>query len=149
MAGLGYRLSFCVALFLVAAPLSCVAITPSHGQTSDFFTFEELVPGLLSRKRYECNEEDLLITVLDLLVGPQKASDRYNLTEAEGLFDVQGGEAILSINGKPRWVRPGNIIKLARNQTISIDNTRSFRPLVVRLILISEVGAQAIKCTHN
>src|SRR5262249_6909422 len=137
MTSLAARLKYCAALLLLAATVCPLGGCPSYGQTPDFLIFRELVPGLLSRTRYDFDDSRHPIKILDLLVGPGKISASYKLTAGGALFDVQGGQATLTVDGKRRPVEPGVIVPLAQNQTITVDNSRAPRPLVVRLVVIS------------
>jgi len=98
-----------------------------------------MVPGLLGRTRFETDLGDTRIKIIDLLVGPEKTSEPISL-KGGALLDVQGGEAALIVDGKTRRVKPGDVVSLAQNQTITIDNRRAPRPLVARLILLSRPG---------
>src|SRR5262245_20926226 len=127
------------ALLLWSAMLCLSGGTPSYGQADGPGIYREIAPGLLGRTRFETDLGDTSIKIMDLLVGPEKTSQPMSLTGG-ALLDVQGGEAALIVDGKARQVKPGDVVSLAQNQTIAIDNRRAKRPLVARLILLSRPG---------
>ena len=139
MTPLAARVKSCAALLLWSAMLCPFGGAPSYGQADAPEMFREMVPGLLGRTRFETDLGDTRIKIIDLLVGPEKTSQPMSLTGG-ALLDVQGGEAALIVDGKARQVKPGDVVSLAQNQTIAIDNRRAKRPLVARLILLSRPG---------
>jgi hypothetical protein len=136
MTPLSARLNSCAALLLLAAMCSPFGGVPSYGQADTAGTFREIVPGLLGRTRFQTDADGNRIEIIDLLVGPEKTSEPMSLSGG-ALLDVQGGEAALIVDGKTRRVKPGDVVSLAQNQTITIDNRRSPRSLVARLVLLS------------
>jgi hypothetical protein len=111
-----------------------------YGQADAPGNFQEMVPGLLGRTVFKTDAKDIRIEIMDILVGPGKASEPIVL-KSGALLDVQGGEAVLIVDGKPHRVKPGgNAVSFAQGQTIMIDNRIAPRSLVARLILFSRPG---------
>jgi hypothetical protein len=137
MISLVARLKVRAALLFAVATLCPCGSTPSYGEASTENMFREMVPGLLARTLHTTGVGATKIEVIDLVVGPDRTSAPLSLTDSGALFDVQGGEAVLIIDGKPQRVKPGDVVSVHQSQTITIDNSRAPRSLVMRLILIS------------
>ena len=99
-------------------------------------TYQETTPGLLSRPAFKADAGDTTVEIIDLLVGPGRRSEPMVLSGG-ALLDVQGGTATLLVDGKGQSVQPGKVVPIAPNRRIAIDNSRSERSLVARLIVLS------------
>jgi hypothetical protein len=121
------------------AIIHTLGATPVLGQTGTPNAFEQMAPGLLGRTVFKTEAGNTTVEIIDLIVGPGKASEAITL-KGGAVLDVQGGEATLLVDGKQQRVRPGNTVALAQNQNIVIDNSRATRSLVARLILLSRPG---------
>src|SRR3954466_3469072 len=85
--------------------------------------YEETTPGLLSRSVFKTDAGTTSVEIIDLLVGPGVSSEAIILS-GSALLDVQAGSATLLVDGKAQSVQPGNVVSLAQNQRISINNSR-------------------------
>jgi hypothetical protein len=112
------------------------AIDGASAQVDPPGAYRQLAPGLLSRSIFKANAGNNTIEVLDLLVGAGKASEEIR-TPDPAMLDVQAGDAMLRVNGRPQQVRPGAVIPLDRDLPIIIDNTGGERPFVARMIVVS------------
>ncbi len=99
-----------------------------------------MTPGLLGRTVFETDVGDIRIEIMDVVVGPERTSEPIVLSKGGALLEVQAGEAALIVNGKKRRVKTGDVVSLAQNRNITIDNRGAPRPLVARLILVSRPG---------
>ena len=128
-----------VAFFLFAGLISIFSSVPLFGQAAAPDEFREMVPGLLGRTLFKAEAGTSAIEIMDILVGPEKLSEPISLNGG-ALLDVQGGEAAVIIDGRARRVKAGEVISMAQNQTVAIDNRRAQRSFVARLILLSRPG---------
>jgi hypothetical protein len=121
---------------LLAGAMPLTGGSRSFAQSDTPNVFQEIVRGLLGRTVFKTEAGKAVVEITDLLVGPGKASEAITL-KGGALLDVQGGESTLLVDGKARRVRAGDVVSLAKNQSIAIDNSRAQRSLVARLIVIS------------
>ena len=123
-------------LMLAASILLTIDVGELFAQSAAPGNFEETTPGLLSRNVFKTEAGNTTVEIIDLLVGPGKSSEPIVLTGG-ALLDVQGGSATLLVDGKAQSVQPGQVVSLAQNQRIAIDNSRAQRSFVARLVLMS------------
>src|SRR6478735_5890743 len=112
-------------LMLAASILLTTGVGELFAQSAAPGNFEETTPGLLSRNVFKTEAGNTTVEIIDLLVGPGKSSEPIVLT----------GGALL--DGKAQSVQPGQVVSLAQNQRIAIDNSRAQRSFVARLVLMS------------
>jgi len=98
--------------------------------------YRQLASGLLGRSLFKGEAGKNTVEIIDLLVGPLKASDDIT-TPDRAMLDVQAGEATLVVDGISQRVKPGTVVTLDRDQRISIDNSGTARPFTARLIVVS------------
>jgi hypothetical protein len=121
---------------LAAAVLLHLGMSPCYGEAQAPGPFRELAQNLLGRTVFKTDAGNVGLEIIDLLVGPARTSKPIPLNGG-ALLDVQGGEAALIVDGKMRRIKPGDVVSLARGQSVIIDNSRARRSLVARLILVS------------
>jgi hypothetical protein len=115
---------------------AAVPIERAFAQVDTPGEYRQLVPGLLSRSIFKGDAGNNTVEVIDLLVGARKASEEIR-TPSPAMLDVQAGDAMLLVDGKPQQLRPGAVVPLDRDQRITIDNTGGERPFVARMIVVS------------
>jgi hypothetical protein len=122
-----------------AAILCCFSHQPSYGQFEPPGLFEQVVPGLLGRTRFKSDAGGSRIEIIELLVGPETISEPMPVRSG-AMLDAVGGEGSLIVDGNLRRIKPGDVLPLSQNQTITFDNSGAARPLMMRLILFSRVS---------
>ncbi len=101
-------------------------------------SYQLIAPGLLARTLFATDKAGPVgVVIVDLLVGP---GQRAQLRAAgfAALINVEAGDAIVSLGGKPVAAERNHAIGVDQGQAIEFDNRRGSRPFLARL---TELGS--------
>lgn len=129
------RLSYCAALLALAAS---VAPPSSNAQQTEVpaKTYHSTDSGWLEREVYRSPADGrIAVEFVDVLVGAGRTALVKEMP-AGALLDVKAGAAIVTVDKKHVPSAAGSVIRIDQGQMLSIDNRKSERAFVARLIRI-------------
>lgn len=120
-----------------ATPISASAQTPGAAAPAQVNAYREAEAGWLEREVYRSPAEDpVRVEFIDVLVGAGRIASVKAMPGA-ALLDVKAGQAGVSVDRQQQRSTAGMVIRIEPGQALSIDNRKSERSFVARLIRIS------------
>ena len=118
-------------------PISVCAQTPGAAAPVEVNVYRESEAGWLESEVYRSPAEDpVRVEFLDVLVGAGRIASVKAMPSA-ALLDVKAGQASVSVDRQQQRSTAGTVIRIEPGQALSIDNRKSERSFVARLIRIS------------
>lgn len=119
------------------APISARAQVPEAAAQADLNAYREVDTGWLEREIYRSPAEDpIRVEFIDVLVGARRIANVKAMPSA-ALLDVKAGQASVTVDRRQQRSTAGTVIRIDQGQALSIDNRKSERSFVARLIRIT------------